>query len=156
VAARPLTPLWTCPACGERFISPRLWHTFDALFERSEPVVRRIFDRLAAHARRCGPVRIYPQKTRLVMQSRIRLASGYPRKRALIVGFLLPPAVRSPRFGKTPDGVSRHYVVRYVRFTDERDVDAETARWMRQAYRLGRQDHLAQAAKPSGRRSGRG
>ena len=39
--AMPLKPLWTCPACGERFVSPRLWHscgrhTYDALFARSE------------------------------------------------------------------------------------------------------------------------
>ncbi len=54
VAAR--TPLWTCPKCGERFVSPRLWHSCgrfsaDALFSRSEPHVRRIFDRLVAEAR---------------------------------------------------------------------------------------------------------
>ena len=49
-------PLWTCPACGERFVSPGLWHScgrhsYDALFARSEPHVRRIVDKLATLAR---------------------------------------------------------------------------------------------------------
>jgi hypothetical protein len=115
------------------------------LFERREPVVREIFERLASQARRCGPVRIYPQKTRLVMQTRIRFVSGYPQKRALVAGYLLPKTIRSARFFKTLDGVSSHYVVRYVRFEDPREVDAAAARWMRAAYRIGRQEHLRSA-----------
>lgn len=142
-----MKPLWTCPACGERFVSPRLWHscgrhTFDALFARSEPHVRRIFDRLAAVARRCGPVRIYPQKTRVVMQVRIRFSGGQPRKSRFIAGFLLPPGTRSSRFSKVLTGLSRHYVACYVPLDRESDVDADVRRWMKQAYRIGRQDHL--------------
>jgi hypothetical protein len=140
-------PLWTCPRCGERFISPRLWHScgrhsFDALFARREPQVRQIFDRLAALARRCGPVRVYPQKTRAVMQVRIRFVSAYPQKQALVAGFLLPPKMRSTRFFQTLDGVSAHYVVRYVRFTSVDEVDASVERWMRAAYAIGEQRHL--------------
>ena len=41
-AAAARRPLWTCPACGEQFVSPRLWHscgrhTYDALFARRVP-----------------------------------------------------------------------------------------------------------------------
>jgi len=143
----PRSPLWTCPACGERFVSPRLWHscgrhTYDALFARSEPHVRRIFARLARLARACGPVRVYPQQTRVVFQARIRFAGGSPRRNLLLAHFLLPPAAMSPRFRDVLEGVSRHYKVCYVALTSERDVDAEVARWMRRAYRFGRQDHL--------------
>lgn len=110
-------PLWTCPKCGERFVSVRLWHScgrhsYDALFARSEPHVRRIFERLAEIARSCGPVRIYPQKTRIVMQARIR-------------------------------NVSRHYIAAYVPLRSEDDVDAEVKRWMKRAYRFGCQEHLS-------------
>ncbi len=140
-------PLWTCPECGERFVSPRLWHScgrhsFDALFARSEPHVRRVFDKLAALARRCGPVRIYPQKTRVVMQVRIRFGGGHPQKTRFVAGFLLPPGTRSPRFSKVLTGLSRHYVVCYLPLARESDVDAEVGRWMKQAYRIGRQEHL--------------
>ena len=142
-----MRPLWTCPACGERFISANLWHscgrhTYDRLFARSDPHVRRIFERLATLARRCGPVHIYPQKTRVVFQVRIRFAGGRPQKQQFIAGFLLPRATRSPRFVRVLDGVSRHYKAVYVPLRTEADVDAEIGRWMRRAYRFGRQDHL--------------
>jgi hypothetical protein len=140
-------PLWTCPACGERFISPRLWHScgrhsYEALFGKSEPHVRRIFERLAALARKCGPVRIYPQKTRVVFQVRIRFGGGTPRKSAFVAGFLLPRDVQSARFTDVLDGVSRHYKACYVTLRSEKDVDAEIARWMKRAYKFGAQEHL--------------
>lgn len=144
-----MRPLWTCPACGERFISANLWHSCgrracDRLFARSEPHVRRTFERLAVLARRCGRVRIYPQKTRVVFQSRIRFAHGHPQKRQFVAGFLLPRGVASRRFSKVLDGLSRHYKVCYVALRSEDDVDRDVARWMRRAYRFGRQDHLKQ------------
>lgn len=143
-------PLWVCPACGERFVSPRLWHscgrhTYDALFARSDPHVRRIFDRLAAIARACGPVRIYPQKTRVVMQTRIRFVAGYPRRSALLASFLLPRDTSSARFSKTEQYGSRHYFVAYVTLESEAEVDGEMARLMRLAYAIGNQDHLRPA-----------
>lgn len=155
--ARPLKPLWQCPACGERFVSPRLSHscgrhTYGALFGKSEPHVRRIFEKLAALAEKCGPVRIYPQKTRVVFQVRIRFAAGSPRKRALLAHFLLPPAVQSPRFVDTLEGVSPHYKVCYVKLESENNVDAEVGRWMKRAYRFGAQEHLARSRPKSGSR----
>jgi Domain of unknown function (DUF5655) len=142
-----MRPLWRCPKCGERFISPNLWHscgrgTYDRLFARSEPHVRRIFDRLTRIAARCGSVRVYPQKSRVVFQSRIRFAHGHPQKRQFVAGFLLPPDAASPRFSRILDGLSRHYKVCYVHLRTEADVDREVARWMRRAYRFGRQEHL--------------
>jgi len=146
-------PLWACPACGERFVSPRLWHScgrhsYDALFSRSEPHVRAIFDKLAGLAHACGPVRIYPQKTRVTMQARIRFAGGTPQKRLFVAGFLLPKGTRSQRFSKMIDGVSRHYVACYVPLRSVAEVDAQIARWMRQAYRFGIQEHLQAGARP--------
>ena len=142
-----MKPLWTCPACGERFVSPRLWHScgrhsYEALFAKSEPHVRQIFSKLAAQAERCGPVRIYPQKTRVVFQVRIRFAAVSPRKRSLQAHFLLPRNVQSPRFVDILDGVSVHYKVCYVTLESEKDVDAEISRWMKRAYKFGAQEHL--------------
>ena len=147
VRAMKLKPLWTCPACGERFVSPRLWHscgrhTYDALFARRETHVRRIFERLADLARACGPVRIYPQKTRVVFQVRIRFSGGTPQKSRFIASFLLPPGTTSPRFSHVLDGVSSHYIACYVPLDREADVDRQVARWMKQAYRFGCQEHL--------------
>ena len=145
--AASLKPLWTCPACGERFVTQRLWHscgrhTYDALFAKSEPHVRKIFEKLAAIAGTCGPVRIYPQKTRVVFQVRTRFANGSPRKRAFIAGFMMPLGVQSSRFVDVLDGFSRHYKMGWVKLETEKDVDAEIARWMKRAYKFGAQEHL--------------
>lgn len=142
-----LRPLWTCPACGERFVSPRLWHscgkhTFAALFARSEPQVREIFERLASVARACGPVRIYPQKTRVVFQARIRFAGGTPRKRSFVAGLMVPREAKSKRFTMELDGVSRHYKAVHVVLSKVSDVDAQMTRWIKRAYRFGVQEHL--------------
>jgi hypothetical protein len=140
-------PLWTCPACGERFVSANIYHscgrhTYEALFARSEPHVRRIFERVAAIARSCGPVRIYPQKTRVVIQARIRFAGGQPRKSWFLAGFLLPRGSTSPRFSKVLRDVSPHYDACYVPIRSLSEVDGQIARWIRRAYRFGTQDHL--------------
>ena len=106
--------------------------------------MRAIFDKLAALAARCGPVRVYPQKTRAIFQARIRFAGGTPRKRVLIAHFLLPRETSSPRFVDELDGVSVHYKVCYVTLSSVREVDAEIGRWMKRAYRIGTQEHLRQ------------
>lgn len=85
---------------------------------------------------------VYPQKTRVVIQARIRFAGGYPQKNRFITGFLLPRGTRSPRFSQVLDGLSRHYDVCYVPLSAEAEVDVEIARWMKRAYRFGVQDHL--------------
>jgi Domain of unknown function (DUF5655) len=142
-----LKRLWTCPACGERFVSPQLSHScgrysYDALFAKSEPHVRRIFDKLATIARACGPVRIYPQKTRAIMQVRIRFAGCRPMKKQLVAHFLLPHGTTSPRFSEVLDNASPHYIAAYVPLQSEAEVDAEIRRWMKRAYRFGCQEHL--------------
>ena len=104
--------------------------------------MRRIFDKLAAIARACGPVRIYPQKTRVVIQARIRFAGGRPMRTQFVAGFLLPPGTTSPRFSDVLDNVSRHYIAAYVPLQSEAAVDAEISRWMKRAYRFGCQEHL--------------
>ena len=87
-------------------------------------------------------MRIYPQKTRVVFQVRIRFGGGTPRKSAFVAGFLLPRDVQSARFTDVLDGVSRHYKACYVTLRSEKDVDAEIARWMKRAYKFGAQEHL--------------
>lgn len=117
-------------------------HSYDALFARCEPHVREVFDRLATLARACGPVRIYPQKTRLVMQVRMRFVAGYPRRSALLVGFVVPTGTASTRFEKVEFYGSRHYVVGLVRLSGIDQVDREIARLVKLAYGIGEQRHL--------------
>ena len=63
-------PLWRCSACGERFTTRNQNHScgtfdLDALFAKSDPIVRVLFDRFVALVKKQGPVRVIPQKTRI-------------------------------------------------------------------------------------------
>lgn len=67
---------------------------------------------------------------------------------ALDVGFWLPRRIDSPRFHKietiTPD-VHLHL----VRVTKPEELDAEIAAWLREAYAVGRQEHLTSSTQES-------
>ena len=81
-------PLWRCPACGERFTTRNQTHScgtfdLDALFAKSDPIVRILFDRFVALVKKNGPVRVIPQKTRIAIQTRMRFAAVTPQRSAL-------------------------------------------------------------------------
>ena len=78
-------PLWRCPKCGHRFASRNLWHSCGHYrlaehFKNRSPVVRQLFDRWRAMARKCGPVTVYAQKTRIVFQAGVRFAGAVTHK----------------------------------------------------------------------------
>jgi hypothetical protein len=65
-----------------------MWHSctryrVDDHFTGKDPIVRKLFDRYLALVRRCGPVTVYAQKTRIVFQNRVRFAGAAPRNRWL-------------------------------------------------------------------------
>jgi hypothetical protein len=140
-------PLWRCPMCGEKFVTRNMWHScgkhrLEAHFERSEPHVIRLFRKFARMVRRCGPVRIYPQKTRIVCQARVRFASAQARRSYLLVSFASTRRIDNPRFVRIERYMPRWYG-HFVRVASERDLDADLQRWLRAAYAIGEQKHLA-------------
>lgn len=89
------TELWECPDCGNRFTTAKVWHScgkygFERHFDRKEPIVVELFEAFREMVERCGEVVCYPQKTRIVFQSRIRFAHCQTRKSHLAVGLILP------------------------------------------------------------------
>jgi hypothetical protein len=48
----------------------------DDLFARSTPMARAAFDGFVALVRRCGPVEVIGQKTRIVIMARVRFAGA--------------------------------------------------------------------------------
>jgi hypothetical protein len=114
----PLPPLWRCPICGRPFANRNQSHAcgvgdLDALFARSEPQVRAAFDRVVVVARRCGPLEVVPEKTRVALQVRMSFAAFTPR----------------------------HHLHAFRLSTPE-DVDAEVGAWLAEAYEVGAQHHL--------------
>jgi hypothetical protein len=123
-----------------------MWHScgkfaLEDLFACSEPQVEKIFHQFAAMVRACGPVHMIPQKTRVVFQVRMRFAGATPRKSHLICHFILPRRIDHARFHKIETFNPRCHA-HYLRVAEESELDAELARWLKQAYEVGQQKHL--------------
>jgi Domain of unknown function (DUF5655) len=136
-------PLWRCPKCGERFVTANIWHAcgnfaLKDLFARSDPGVLKLFRRFARMVRACGPVRMIPQKSRVVFQVRVRFAGCQPRKSHLICSIALPQKVPNPRFIKITSYGAR-FIGHQFRIHHEGELDAEVQSWLQEAYRVGAQ-----------------
>jgi len=136
-------PLWRCPECGERFVTKNLWHscgkhTLEQLFARSEPHVLPLFKKFAKMVRACGPVRMIPQKTRVVFQVRVRFAGAYPRRSYFLCGFALPYRSADPRFVKI-ENYAPHFQGHLFRVASEADLDEQVQRWLHESYQVGAQ-----------------
>ena len=144
--SRKLKPLWRCPKCGERFVSENLWHScgkfsLESLFAKSDPHVFELYKKFARLVRKCGPVHVIPQKTRLVFQVRVRFAGCYPRKSYLVCSLALPRKLDSPRFVKIEE-YARHFVGHQFRVSSPAELDVEVQGWLRESYEVGAQTRL--------------
>jgi hypothetical protein len=140
----PHTPLWKCPKCKQRFVTKNLWHsctsfTVDEFFRKKEVRHKKLYRAFLKLVRKCGPVHVNINKTRISFQARVRFA-GIPRvtKDGLIGGFWLKHRIESPRFTRVEFLPPNNYVYQF-RITSEKDLDAEVLTWLRQAYKIGQQ-----------------
>ncbi len=83
-----------------------------------------------------------PQKTRVVFQARMRFAGAMPRKSCLICHFILQRKIDNPRFEKTETFNPRCHA-HYLRISSQDELDNHMARWLKEAYAVGQQKHLA-------------
>lgn len=139
-------PLWKCPDCGRRFANKNQSHSCGQHdlahhFEGRAPLVRALFDRVAAAVRAIGPVRVLPEKTRIAFQVRMSFAQVTPRKAWLDGHVVLARRLENPRFRRI-DTISRRNHVHHFRLERLEDVDAELSEWLREAYAVGEQRHL--------------
>ena len=124
-----------------------MWHScgkfsLEDLFSHSEPHVLNIFHEYAKMIRACGKIHMIPQKTRVVFQVRMRFAGATPRKSYLTCHFILPRKVENQRFARI-ETIGPRCHAHYLRVDDEADLDNDVARWLREAYAVGQQKHLA-------------
>ena len=136
-------PLWTCPDCGQSFVTPRMWHscvrlTLDDFFAGHEEQ-RPLFAAFLAPAERFGPVTVNVNKTRISFQGRVRFAgiSGL-RRDGLVCNFWLKRRIESPRFSKVELFPPDNHVYQF-RLRDAAELDAEVAGWLEEAARVGQQ-----------------
>jgi hypothetical protein len=148
--------LWPCPRCGERFTTRNQRHScgrFDLghLFANTEPQVEALYRRFAALVHACGPVTVIPQKTRIAFQVRMRFAAVMPRRSCLKGHLVLAQRHEAPCFFRIESFSARNHVHEF-KLESDKQVTKELARWVREAYRVGRQEHLKLVA-PGARRS---
>jgi hypothetical protein len=139
-------PLWTCPRCGHQFVNRNQFHACQRhdLWEpfRGKPAhIRSLFDRFRAIVDSCGPVTLVPYAKRIGFMVRVRFAGATPHARWLDVGFWLPRRLSDPRIQRV-ETILANCHLHTVRITRPGQLDARLAGWLREAYRVGGQEHL--------------
>lgn len=143
---RKLRPLWRCPKCGHWFVTRNLWHSCARFRARDHlkgknPQVARLYRKFAALVRKCGPVMISPNKTRIAFMARMRFAGCRVGKDVLHIGFLLSRRVQNARIPRV-EFIPPRYYVHHLPVRTLGELDGELLGWLREAYQMGQQKHL--------------
>jgi hypothetical protein len=144
---------WTCPKCGNRLVSPKMWHScgrfdLEQHFLGTDPLVRTTFDRFLEEIRGFGPVTVIPQKTRIAIQAEVRFASGVARKHWFDAALWLRRAASHPSLHKIE--VFGHDFYHWFRLRSPSDIDAGLVALIGEAYQVGLRSHLR--ARPRSRK----
>lgn len=139
-------PLWTCPRCGNQFVNRNQWHscrrhTLSDAFRGRPAHIRALFDQFRPMVESCGPVKLVPYARSVGFMVRVRFAGAVPHARWLDIGFWLPRRLNDPRFRKV-ETILANVHLHALRITNTRELDARLAAWVKEAYRVGCQEHL--------------
>ena len=138
-------PLWRCDTCGRAFANPNQSHAcgrheLEAHLEGRSPKVRAIYEAFRAMLEGFGPVTVLPEKTRIAFQVRMSFAQLTIRRDWVLGHFVLARRTESPLFSKVETISPRNHVHHF-----RLDVPTEVGLlegFAREAYAVGRQDHL--------------
>lgn len=130
--------LWTCPDCGHQFVNRNTWHScgnyeIDDHFEGKDPLVRQIFDRYVAVAEGFGPLTVYAQKSRIVLQARTRFATAVPRQRWLTGHIWLKRRAEHPCIQRIEMYIYRDFG-HIFRLSKPEDIDIAFEKLLHEAY----------------------
>lgn len=139
-------PLWACPRCGHRFVTAHVWHScskYDLAhhFDGKKAQIRDVFNAFLAAVRKCGPVTVIPQKTRIAIQARVRFAGGMVRRECFDAGLWLTRQAVHPTLIRVEALGPATFIHRF-RLREAAQIDAALRRLIREAYRVGCQKHL--------------
>jgi Domain of unknown function (DUF5655) len=141
-----LPPLWRCSECGRSFANRNQSHScsdvsLPAHFKGKSEQVRELFDGLTAMIKKCGPVKVLPEKTRIAFQVRMSFIAVQVRRNHLIGHFVFARRVEHPRFTRVETFSPRNHLHAF-RLDSISDLDEEFTRWICEAYAVGEQKHL--------------
>ena len=143
----PRPPLWRCPKCGRPFANRNQSHACarhtlrDHLAGKSAHAIA-LFREFVKLARRCGPLLVIPEKTRIAFQVRMSFAAVSLRREYLAGHVVLARRLENSRFTKI-EYVSPRNHVHSFRFYSREELDREVLAWLREACRVGQQRHLS-------------
>ncbi len=148
MAVRSDRPLWRCPACARDFANPNQSHAcgrhdLESHFAGKDPIVRVVYESFRAMIETIGPVTVLPEKTRIAFQARMSFAQLTIRRRWVLGHFVLARRAEDPIFTRVESLSSRNHVHAF-RIDDPSQVDA-LRDFAREAYAVGRQEHLRRA-----------
>ena len=140
------SPLWQCPECGRSFANRNQTHScsnvsLESHFTGKSEKVRELFDELAGLIKKCGPVKVLPEKTRIAFQVRMSFIAVQVRRDYLIGHFVFGRRVENRRFSRVETFSPRNHLHAF-RVNSLSDLDGEFAAWIREAYAVGEQKHL--------------
>ena len=110
-------------------------------FAGRDPQVIATFHALLAAAKKSGPVKVLPEKTRIAFQVRMSFAAVSLRRHWVDGHVVLARRLESPRFRRI-DVISPRNQVHVFRLQEPSEVDDEVERWLHEAYSVGEQRHL--------------
>jgi hypothetical protein len=136
-------PLWTCPDCGQSFITRNMSHSCCRLSEEeffgAREVQRALYRAFLAFAERFGPVTVNINKTRISFQGRARFACvDRVTKDGLVCHVWLKRRLESQRFIRV-EALPPNDFVHYFKLTDAAQLDEDAAQWVAEAYEVGMQ-----------------
>jgi len=138
-------PLWTCPACGRAFANQNQSHAcarhdLEAHFAGRSETVRAIYDAFLAMLQGFGPVTVLPEKTRIAFQVRMSFAQLTIRRDWVVGHLVLARRAEDPLFTRVETFSPRNHLHAF-RLDEPGEVEALKDH-AREAYAVGRQDHL--------------
>ena len=138
--------LWRCPKCKRPFANVNQSHfcsrhTLREHLAGKTPQAVKLFREFARLVKRCGRVRVIPEKTRIAFQVRMSFAAVSLRRDRIVGHVVLARRLENSRFTKVETISARNHVHSFC-LTSRAEMDKEVLSWLREAFRVGQQKHL--------------
>lgn len=144
--SKELPALWRCPKCRRGFANRNQSHScskvsLESHFAGKSAKVRKMFDALVTMIRKCGPVKVLPEKTRIAFQVRMSFIAVQVRRNYLIGHFVFARRLEHSRFLRVETFSPRNHLHAF-RLESMAELDEEFAAWVSEAYAVGEQKHM--------------